>query len=252
MKQTAEDLDAYRRQLHACAQALAVARIDDIRDQLPPQASAEPVKMFTDGNLDKRFLKLQEQLEFVAEGFEQFDDLIEQYVRSIPLEAYSTGATDAERFLVWVQRTQPVTAEQYDMIICQRSRHAVEFAARKNRMGHIRFQELWSMAERRAGEWGRQRRLWLHLNPIHVWSTFHTSALVDDDAELPATVLFYPVGNDIRTAVLERPAQALVCTLEDRGSQRLDDLLREADAGRRADLVELGRQLAETGLAAFG
>ncbi len=83
-------------------------------------------------------------------------------------------------------------------------------------MEHVRFQEMSGMVETFAPEWGTNPDLWIHLNPLRVWATFQTTVLLDEDDETPARVLFYPVGNDTRTAVLEEDGLAVVKFLETR------------------------------------
>jgi hypothetical protein len=251
MKPTAPPSEAYRRQLDRCAQALAVAQNDAVRGDLAPEATLAQVKLFTDGNLDKRFQKLVDQLELVAEAYDRFEELVERYVRQVPLDAYASGPEDADRFLRWLSRRR-ITPEQRDVVACQRSRHAIEAAARRNRLGYVRFHDLSSVSESLAAEWGRDEDLRLHLNPIRVWAAFETRALLDDDADIPAEVLFYPVGGEIRTAVLEARGRELVRSLESRGPCRFDEVTSRGDDLGREEIGELCHDLVEMGLAAFG
>ena len=92
MSMTAE---AYREQIRRTATALAIARNEELDSDLAPGVTTAHVKMFTDGNLDKRFSKLQDGCELLADGFDDLDDLIEAYVRSVPLSAYDVASTDA-------------------------------------------------------------------------------------------------------------------------------------------------------------
>ena len=129
------------------------------------------MKIFVDGNLEKRFEKLQAQLEFVADGFDRFDDLIADYIRARPSAAYDTGISDGERMLVWLTETKglsqnptdarnvrgdsnqrrgfridtkTLSPEQLDYIACQRARHAIEETARQ----HIEPQEKYAPPSR--------------------------------------------------------------------------------------------------------
>ena len=242
----------YREQIKLCARSLALAKNECVADLLAPGHSVPLVKMFTDGNLDKRFEKLSDHLELLADDFEDLEELIADYVKTVPLAAYDGGATDGERFLSWLAARRELTDEQRDVVRCQRSRHEVEFLAAGNRVAHVRFQELLQSIESFAPEWGTNADLWMHLNPIHVWATFHTRRLLDDDDELPASIVFFPVGNDIRTAVLEDDGKRLVERLEDLGPRRLDDLDLVVPGSGRAEIVDLCLDLADVGLAAFG
>jgi hypothetical protein len=247
-----DSLAEYRAQITACARALAVADNAVVAPFLPAGVADAAVKMFTDGNLDKRFQKLTDQLELLADSLDDLEELIVRYVRTVPLAAYDTGCTDAERFLLWLPEQRELTPAQRDLVACQRSRHAVEFAGRKQRLAHVRFQELASMAEPLSAEWGTNPELRIALNPIHVWATFETTALLDEDTDVPASVLFFAVRNEVRTAVLEADGRELVRALAISGPCRLDDLIFGGAAGVEQDeLIDLCRDLAEMGLAAF-
>ena len=100
------------------------------------------MEIFVHNNRAKRREKLHTQLAFVAEVFDNFDDLVTAFAGDSPLAAYYTTTTDADRFLHWLERAHPLTGEQRDCVACQRARHAVEREARENRPGHLRFQEL--------------------------------------------------------------------------------------------------------------
>jgi hypothetical protein len=74
---------------------------------------------------------------------------------------------------------------------------------------------------------------------------------LDDDATLPAEVLFYANGSEIRTAVLEPGANELIRGLEQIGPCPLDAW--SAHTGlERAELEEFCRDLAELGIVALG
>ena len=129
------------------------------------------------------------------------------YVREVPLAPYSTISGDADGFLVWLERCRDISPEQRDHVACQHAHFGVEAAARANRPGHVRFQELLSVAPQLGPELETDARLHIHLNPIRVWAKFVTRAMLDEDTGLPADVLFYAVREDVGNAVLE-PAGA--------------------------------------------
>jgi len=247
-----EDAAEYRRQLARWAQDLALAERESVAGHLADGSSDLHVKLFTDGNLDKRFNKLQNALEFIAGAFDPFDDLLAAYVRALPLAAYDTGSSDAERFLIWLEGDQPLTAEQRDYVACQRGRFAVENAARENRSGHVQFQELAGVAAESATALEANPDWQLYLNPVHAWSRFQTSALLDEESTPPANVLFYAAGTEIATAVLEPAGQLLVRSLALYSPCTLDDWAATFDDTDRVELAEFCRDLAEMGLVAFG
>ena len=89
------------------------------------------------------------------------------------------------------------------------------------------------------------------LNPVRAWSRFTTTALLDDDATLPADVLFFAARDEIRTAVLDLHGRELVEELAACGPCTLDDWAGRSQHADREELVTLCRDLAEMGLVAF-
>lgn len=252
-----EKQETYRERITRLAQSLAGAHHAEVLDDLATGSSAALVKMFTDGNVDKRFEKLRRQVEFLEPAFADFDRLLMSFIRAVPLQAYDTGASDGERFLQWVEQTENPLPEQRDYIACQRGRHAVEALARANRLAHVRFQELLSMSFALANELETNRKLKLCLNPIRVWSRFETTELLDESATAPAEVVFFPVGGDIHTAILETDGLERVRELSSLGPSTLDEWQRllEPFVGLenvgRQQLIAISRDLAEIGLLAF-
>ena len=247
----------YATQLRRLARSLAAGRNEDVLDVLAPGYHPWQVEMFTDGNVDKRFEKLQVQLEFVQSAFDEFESLLESYIHEFPLAAYDTGTTDGDRFLAWLDSHRELTPEQRDFVVCQRSRHAVEDAGRRNRFGHVRFQELKSLTNQLAGELGSNPNLQIHLNPIHVWGRFETKVLLDEDSAPPADVLFYASGNEVRTAVLEPEGQQLVHELAALSPCTLDEWVgagnsfADRESRPQNELANFCRDMAEIGLVAF-
>lgn len=245
-------LEGYREQITHYAQTMALGQNGPAEAGLQSGMPADRVGMFTSGNLYKRFDKLKDACELLVEELEELEDLIKAYVKEIPLSAYDTGCSDAERFLTWIDEKADLTDEQKDIIRCQRSRHAVEFVAMKQRLAHVRFQELLSMNERLLEELDGNGKLMVHLNPIHVWSRFETKALLDEEDIVPATVLFFPVGNDIRTVVIEPECEELIRLLDQSGVMRVKDLRKLCVKSDQEQLMGLLRDLAEMGVIALG
>ncbi|MBX9788104.1 MAG: hypothetical protein K2Y37_04255 [Pirellulales bacterium] len=251
MTDLTEPESPYAEQLRRYARALAAGRADDVSAALAEGSSPAHVMLFTEGNRAKRHEKLRAQLEFVAVAFTGFENLLAAYLRDRPPAASDTGAGDADRFLEWLGKTCGLTPEQHDYVACQRARHAVEAEAFRNRAGHVRFQELWATAQRRAAALDTDAGLRVHLNPIRAWSRFATAALLHTERVLPADVLFFAVGTEICTAVLEPKGRERIEELASYGPCTLNQWAgrtRHADGG---ELVELCRDLAEMGLVAF-
>ena len=72
--------EAYRGQLSRLARAMAMAKSSEVQDDLDQDSAPSFVKMFVDGNLDKRCDKLLTQLEFVAPAFEDFEPLVVEFL----------------------------------------------------------------------------------------------------------------------------------------------------------------------------
>jgi hypothetical protein len=208
--------------------------------------------MFVDGNLEKRLEKLQNQLAFVAEVFGHFDELLQDYIRNCKSDAFDSVTSDGERMLAWLAATRALTPKQQDYVACQRARHAVENLARENRLKHIRFQELSGLTDQWLKELDTNTELRVYLNPIRVWARFATPVFLDDDATPPADVLFFAVGSEIHTAVLELEGQSLINELADYQPCTFAEWAAVSRHGDRADLIESSRDLAELGLLAFG
>jgi hypothetical protein len=204
---------AYRRQLDAWASALAAHDPEAVAPDAADGFTADDVGLFTDGNLDKRFAMLQRQAAFLRPAFDDLDERIEAFIASGPMPPYATGPSDGAAFLRWLRAAGGLTLEQGDRVACRLARYAVEDAARADRRAHLRFQEWASVAPGLAADLPRNRRLRLHLNPARAWSRFETAKLLGDDAELPADVLFFAVGTELRTALLAPPAPALLIAL---------------------------------------
>ncbi|MGE3313956.1 MAG: hypothetical protein AB7O26_02490 [Planctomycetaceae bacterium] len=252
MSTTEKAAEEYRLQITQCTQAMALAQNESVERFLKGPAAAEGLKLFTDGNLDKRYLKLLDHFEEMAEEFDGFDELVERFVRCVPLAAYDTGSSDSQRFLDWLCGTRRLNESQRDHVTCQRSRYAIELAAECHRLAHVRFQEILSTCESLSPQLDIDSPVWIHLNPIHAWGVFRTRTLLDDESELPATVLFYPVAGTIHTAVLDPFAEFIVRELEARGPARFGDLSPAPLETTRSELLKLCRDLADVGIVAFG
>lgn len=248
----------YSEQLTRIARSLAAGRDNEVIGDVAAGTDPEYVQMFVDDNVQKRFDKIRHQVEVIEPGFEGLDELLSTYMDQIPLASYDIGASDGDRFLQWLEQNPELSPEQCDLIDCQRARHAVEDLGRKNRLGHIRFQQLWRTVDSLTGELDSDRNLKIHLNPIRVWTRFQTRLLLDDEAVPPADVIFFACTNEVRTAVLESEGQQRVSELELFGTGTIDDwrTWRETSdhtaSPTREDLIEICRDLAEMGLIAFG
>ena len=69
----------------------------------------------------------------------------------------------------------------------------------------------------------------IRLNPIRVWCRFETRVLLNGDSATTADVLFYPVANTIREAILEPLAIERLRPLCRFGSLTVDEWAYEFD-----------------------
>src|SRR5262249_45107434 len=109
MNRPVSSADSYRDELARLARALTgektLLRAQD-------RSRRDAMLLFAEENVDKRLDKLRIQLEFVAEGFTGFDKLLRAYLRVEPQRAYDSVASDAERFLVWLEQTRELSDGQ--------------------------------------------------------------------------------------------------------------------------------------------
>jgi len=206
----------YASRLRQITHALAVGKNDLIAGEISRRDSVEQVRMFTSGNLEKRFDKLKDQLELLEDEIPELETLIEDYVLNQPLQAYDTGTSDTSSFMKWLSGRQALTPEQRDLTIVIRSRTAILEIGRRNRMAHVRFQELRSLVADLARELGENPSLRILLNPVCLWVAFESSLLLEDDADgvnPGGEALFYAYENEVRTAVLEDAARTVMWTL---------------------------------------
>ena len=252
MTATHDSISEYRALIGRWARALSTGDHDIVAPFVTDEAALARLKMFTDGNFEKRFLKIRDQVEDLLEVFDELETSIEDYIRSRPLAAYDTGPGDSSTFLYWLVETSSPSAEQLDYITCQKCRTELDGLAERNRAGHGRFQELRSQNDTLLNELDSNPQIWIHLNPIRAAATFQTRALLDDEADLPAEVLFYPVGNEIRTAVLEREALTVVRSLWRSSPQHLNELADSINGVSRDEIRETVSDFMEIGLASLG
>ena len=246
----------YAAQLSRIATSLAVARNDVVHRDVAAGQSHDRVSMFTEDNLNKRADKLSDQLEMFEDDFDELPKLIGRYIREIPLAAYDTGSSDADHFVRWLPVVMELTPEQRDLTLVIRSRFAVEEAGRRNRLGHVRFQELVSLNDRLIPELETNPNIRIHLNPIRTRAVFEAGLLIgeEESSEGGVEVLFFAFQSEVRTVVLEPDGRSLVQTLADIGPCSLSTLRKQLDLTTSLDdesLMEMLTDCSEVGLIAF-
>ncbi len=225
-----------------------------VSPSLPPEPVThidEPDQSSLSDRVDRaseRYAKLKSQLTLLADFFADSDAWLERYVRTVPTFEYDTGSSDGERFLDWLRQHRPLSVVENDVVCCQSARFAIETMVRLNRPRHEQFQEMCrqtaplDLKSIDRGKW------WVLLNPIHVRTTFRSSALVGRDDAIPAQVIFFPVNDEIRTALLSPVGQLLVKHLSENGASRWDELLQIVRPEQHAELLQASSDLAKLGL----
>lgn len=242
---------SYRDQLSGWVRALASAHADGLQPTLDGGSSLASVNMFLESNRAGRREKLRAHLDFIIPAFDGFEGWIDTYVRECPLAAYDSIAADAERWLGWIEGRMDLSPGQRDYLTCQRARLAIETAARRNRSGHVRFQELWKATAGLEDRLEREGGLRIYLNPIHCWSRFVTSVLLDEGAAPPVDVLFFAVRDEIATAILEPSGRERIEELALFSPGTLDEWARRGQRGSREEFAAFAGDLAQMGLVAF-
>ena len=245
----------YRNQIAKLAGCLACGAVDELRDELEDPQAFDRMVAFVDGNFAKRIDWLKRAVEFVAPVFDDWDALLEEYVNEEHLVATGANADDADAFLSWLQITQNLSPKQQDYVNCERARNAAEAQALANRLQHVRFQELASLAtefaELLVTDPKAAETLVIQVNPIRVWTRMLTAELLGNSSELPTDVLFFASGGGINTAELSPEARDLVVDLCERAPCTLESWSCVNPFIEREQLAEMCRQLAQLGLIAF-
>jgi len=193
----------------------------------------------------------------IVPAFDEIDHDIAALVQTVTLAGCETGTCDGEGSPQWLERMRPLSREQRDFVTCQRARQAVRAMAGENRMAHNRFQELLGTAGQFVNELSTNPTLRIRLNPIRVWRQFESRSLMNGDSESPADVLFYPVEDSIRAAVLRPVALERIRPLCRFGSCTIAEWIYEIDLRAmspgpdRATLIALCRDLMKVGLVAL-
>ena len=239
----------YRDQLLRMTRALAHANSDAIAADLSHDSTPAAVKMFVDGNLDKRFEKLMNGLEFIAPAFRRFDNLVEAYVRESTLTAYDSGVSDCDRMLAWLEQMRRLSPRQLDYIACQRARHQVEALAREHRLEYVRFHERWSVTQTLVEQLPAGMAI-LYLNPIRVWTTIGAAELLGEEVDRTTRVVFFPVAGEISTAALDDRGSALLAELVALGPAPYLSWAATSKVAQDEDLLDIVRDLAAMGLVA--
>ncbi|MCG8409552.1 MAG: hypothetical protein MI923_30470 [Phycisphaerales bacterium] len=241
----------YRARLTHLVRGMLTGDGREIVRTLVAGSRSESIKMFIEGNQEKRFGKLQAHLEFMAQGIEGIERYVRSYILCQPLSPYATVFVDAERFLVWLERTVMLLPEQQDFVAYQRAQHRIAAKARHNRRDYVQFDKLSRrMDPLNIGFALDDEDSWIHLNPMHVWTRFHTDVLLDGEAVPPVDVLCYAALEELRTTMLDSFGTQLVRELSMYGPCTLSQWSALSRAAGRDEIFEFCTSLAELRLIA--
>lgn len=196
---------------------------------------------------ERRHAALKSQLDLLDDFLADLDDRLAGYINAVELTANDSGTGDAERFLEWLRQHRSLSVTENDAVCCQSARFAVAGVVALNPARHQRFQELRSRTDE-LRNLRDCRNAWFVVNPIHVWTTLRSRAMLSDTDEIPAQVVFYPLGEDIRSAVVTPLGQKLIRHLSEAGASRWDDLLEVCGDEKPIDVLHLCRELIVLGL----
>ncbi|MDA0835120.1 MAG: hypothetical protein O2955_09515 [Planctomycetota bacterium] len=210
------------------------------------------VAFLTAGEDEHRCARLKDQLQLLGDHLTDVDLWIERFVQRVTAAEYDSGSSDAERFLEWLRQYRRLSVSENDAVCCQSARFAVATMVKLNPTRHLRFQELRTMSQEFKRDLNRLPKLWFVVNPIHVWTTLRSSAMLHDAEVLPAQVIFYPVQDEVCHAVVTSLGQQLLRHLSETGACRGDDLLAVCRDESPLDLLNVCRELMSLGLVSLG
>lgn len=216
------------------------------------EGSAEGVREFIDGNVDKRVAKLTATAGCLPEMCAAWQDWTGAFIRTIPPTAYSTAVSDCLRLLRWIRFHADLTPEQRDAVEGQRSRLIAEQRVRRDRTAYLEFSRLYREAQKQENPWDEDSEL--QLNPSCTPALFRTRHFLDEHAGLPARVVSYAVDGAVHTTTLEEIAAWIVGALWPGSRVSVERLLAQAsdECGGAAapDVLEALEELVQSGIAA--
>jgi hypothetical protein len=250
MNQVDLNLEEYGRQLDAWSCAMAQGNVADVLPDVRA-AGRRQVQEFATSLLAKRLAKLNKQFEFLRDAFPDLTQLLEAYAGTVPASAHDHGTTEAQAFLHWLA-THPLTPEQGDFVECQRARQAVELAARRDRTRFLDFLDRQRETDDLVHGLIAESATVIVFNPASAWGMFQTGVLLDADDPVPAQVLYFAAGRDIRAAVFDDEGRALVDELLARSSCSAAEWCDgDGSAVERQDRLEFVRDLVDLGIVAL-
>jgi hypothetical protein len=245
--------NVYRRQLDHWTRRMAVGSSPLSAFDSTNAGTAEGVREFIDGNVEKRTAKLTTSAGCLPEMCPAWDDWVAAFIRSIPPPAYSTAVSDGLRLLRWIRFHVDLDPEQRDAVEGQRSRLLVEQRVRRDRAGYLEFSRRFREAQEAGIRWNENDEL--RLNPSCTPALLRTRRFLDPHTEVPARVLSYAVNGGLHTTVLEGIAMRIVGVLWPKpraiGARLLTVAANEWEDCSEAEMIEALEELAQSGIVTF-
>ncbi|MGD9645249.1 MAG: hypothetical protein AB7U73_06020 [Pirellulales bacterium] len=190
--------ESYAAQLARVSTALAAAQSRDVLEDITSDCGLGDVQRFVNNAVGERYRLLHEELAFVALAFDNFTQLVDEYLQATPRQTYALDSSDQERFLAWLRRTRVLDARQSDFVGSQQAEYACLAKARENRLAHVAFQRSWTLSKQVTNGRQLEPAQELQVNPIHVWSRL-TIAGGDDDRGGEVNTIFLAIGQQVRS-----------------------------------------------------
>ena len=197
----------YPRQLAAWCAGLARGQTADLAATVV-SASADEVACYLQVGWGERRALLTQELALVGLAFDDFAELIDRFLCTVPKAAQAPHGADQQRFLRWLKQRRDFTPQQRAFVAYQRAEYACLRRARRRRAQHLAFQRL---RGRGAAELSDGLSLW-RVNPVRAWAKL-AAADQAGDAVRESHVLFFAVGENIETLRVSLRERRWLCRL---------------------------------------
>lgn len=206
-------MNAYEQSLADWSEELGAGCIGQVLERLAAGSSRRDVERFLENSLGERRRMLIEEVDLAGLAFENFEQLVDDYLAMTPRRTFQLDEREPQRFLRWL-RQRSLTPQQADFITYQESEYACYELARTNRQAHLTFQRLWTRSRVLANETIEHSDYIPFVNPICVWSRLEVATLAGSAASRE-DVAFFAVGSQILTLrPTERQLQMIESALE--------------------------------------
>ncbi len=204
-------MTTYEQQLVRWSEALSAGRGDTVLDDLTSDCSPRDVERFLENANGERYRLLAEEMDLVALAFDDFDRLLDEYLRETPRQTFTLHERDQQRFLRWL-RGRSLTPQQSDYVTYQETEYACYELARNHRAAHLEFQRAWSFSRQRIEGQLRRADCRVLVNPVCVWARLEVATTTNDEPRT-GDVIFLAADTEIRSLWLTTAQRAAARTL---------------------------------------